>query len=50
MQAQMIVFDHIAKTVTKVPTGPQGERRLAEIASKATKSAIPTGAKPIFGQ
>jgi hypothetical protein len=43
MQSPIIVFDHTAKTVTTIPTGPAADKKLAEaLASQVATSGRPS--------
>jgi hypothetical protein len=43
MQAPIIVFNHITKSVTTVPTGPVADKRLAELMESQRKQIATSG-------
>jgi hypothetical protein len=45
MQAPIIVFDHIRKTVATVPTGPAADKRLAELL-ESQRNQVATSGRP----
>jgi hypothetical protein len=44
MQSPLLVFDHIKKSVTVVPTGP-AQRRLADLA-RSSNTQVATSGRP----
>jgi hypothetical protein len=45
MQSPIIVFDHITKTVTMLPTGPMSDKRLADVLA-AQRDQVATSGRP----
>jgi len=45
MQSPVLIFDHIAKTAMAVPTGPAGDKKLAELAA-AQRDLVATSGRP----
>jgi hypothetical protein len=45
MQQPIVIFDHLTKTVTTLPTGPQPDKRVAEILA-AQKQQVATSGRP----
>jgi hypothetical protein len=43
MQAPLIVFDHLTKTVAVVPTGPSPDRRVAELIATQQQQVATSG-------
>jgi hypothetical protein len=43
MQSPMIVFDHVKKAVTAIPTGPRADRKLADVVSTQRKQVSSSG-------
>ena len=45
VQAPLLVFDHINKKVTTIPTGPGADKRIAEIVA-AQRDQVATSGRP----
>jgi hypothetical protein len=46
MQEPIIVFDHIRKTVSTVPTGPAADEKLAELLESQRNQVATSGRPP----
>lgn len=43
MQAPIVVFDHVHKTVATIATGPTGDKRLSEVLESQRKQIATSG-------